>query len=219
MNAQKESTKRIIDVSHPDESTPSQTSKAIIVKNGPILKDPMVVEKNDQSDIKSPLTGKSSLRNKLQPTAEQDKTQETAEDTKPVIEAKPVEAEAKPEVEEKKPEPEAKTEAPAEASPESDSITDTPLNRPGDSVNDATNDKDDTEDKEAAARETALQKLTESREYFLPINSVEKLRSKRVAILGTALSILLIVVWIDIALDAGLLTLGSVHSVTHFFSS
>jgi hypothetical protein len=93
------------------------------------------------------------------------------------------------------------------------------LNRPGDSVNDATNDKDDTEDKEAAARETALQKLTESREYFLPINSVEKLRSKRVAILGTALSILLIVVWIDIALDAGLLTLGSVHSVTHFFSS
>lgn len=70
-----------------------------------------------------------------------------------------------------------------------------------------------------AEHDTAIQKLVDSKKYELPINAVEKRRSKRVVILGLVLSILLLLAWADIALDAGIVHISGVKPVTHFFSN
>lgn len=70
-----------------------------------------------------------------------------------------------------------------------------------------------------AAQLAELEKLIESKKYFLPINTVERRRDAKRAILLMVLVILFALIWLDLALDAGLLKLGHVHSLTHFFSS
>jgi len=70
-----------------------------------------------------------------------------------------------------------------------------------------------------AAQLAELEKLVESKKYFLPINSVERRRDAKRAILLLVLVILFALIWLDLALDAGLLRLGHIHSLTHFFSS
>jgi hypothetical protein len=67
-------------------------------------------------------------------------------------------------------------------------------------------------DKQAAA-------LVASGEYFLPISTVEKRRSRNFVASGVILSVLLLVLWVDIALDAGIIDLGGLKPLTHFFSS
>lgn len=74
------------------------------------------------------------------------------------------------------------------------------------------------EDKEAK-HQALIEKLADSKKYYLPINMVEKRRSKHVAIAGIILSLLLIVAWADIALDAGLIHVNGIKPVTHFFSN
>jgi hypothetical protein len=63
-----------------------------------------------------------------------------------------------------------------------------------------------------------LRRMIEDEEYFLPINAVEERRSRRSALLGLLLIVLLAVAWYNIALDAGLLpnTYNLPH--TQFFS-
>ncbi len=77
----------------------------------------------------------------------------------------------------------------------------------------------DAQAAERAKHDAAIQKLIDSRKYELPINATEKSKSKHFVALGVILTILLVVVWADIALDAGLIHLGGLHSVTHFFSN
>lgn len=65
----------------------------------------------------------------------------------------------------------------------------------------------------------AVQKLVDSKEYFLPIKTQEQRRTTRNVIFGILLSIILIAAWVDIALDAGLIHLNGVHALTHIFSN
>jgi hypothetical protein len=64
-----------------------------------------------------------------------------------------------------------------------------------------------------------IQKLIDSRKYELPINAVEKRKTKRFVVLGVFLAILLALAWADIALDAGLVKVSGIKPVTHFFSN
>lgn len=50
-----------------------------------------------------------------------------------------------------------------------------------------------------------LQKMIEEEEYFLPIKTVEERRSRKVAIFGILLIVVLALAWYNTALDAGLL--------------
>jgi len=61
--------KRIIDVEHPGKSAPSPNSKAVIITNRPILKDPMVVTEENavENSDKAALTKKSESDNKVTP--------------------------------------------------------------------------------------------------------------------------------------------------------
>jgi hypothetical protein len=80
------------------------------------------------------------------------------------------------------------------------------------------------EDVEAEAKaeiehDAAIEKLIDEKKHFLPINSVEKRKTKRFILLGVLLSIVLAAAWVDIALDAGLIQLDNIKPVTHFFSN
>jgi hypothetical protein len=61
-------------------------------------------------------------------------------------------------------------------------------------------------DTELARKHAArLQKMIEEEEYFLPIKTVEERRSRKVAIFGILLILVLAAAWYNTALDAGLL--------------
>ncbi|HVC36497.1 MAG TPA: hypothetical protein VNE40_03610 [Candidatus Dormibacteraeota bacterium] len=73
------------------------------------------------------------------------------------------------------------------------------------------------ENKAAAEHREAVQKLVNSQQYFLPINSVEKRRTKQHIVIGLILAVVLGAAWVDMALDAQLIHLGNLQSLTHFF--
>jgi hypothetical protein len=58
------------------------------------------------------------------------------------------------------------------------------------------------------------QKAIEKGEYFLPITTAETRRMRREIVLATLLIIVLIVVWLDIMLDAGIISIGGVNAFT-----
>lgn len=74
-------------------------------------------------------------------------------------------------------------------------------------------------DQKQAQHDEEIRKLSDSKKYYLPINAVEKRRSKHFVILGVVVSILLALLWIDIALDAAIIKIPAVKPVTHFFSN
>ncbi len=75
---------------------------------------------------------------------------------------------------------------------------------------------DAAEAEKQAAHDTEIQKLVDEKKYFLPINTIEKRKTKRFVLLGIILSLILALAWVDIALDAGLIQLGGIKPVTHF---
>lgn len=164
----------------------------------------------------------------------------SAEDVTEVVEAATpepvVEAKEKSKTETAEAEPEPKTEAKGEkpeevadeaTEPEADSSEPDDANT--DSGKPATDKSDKVEPTDPDAKtetekakqeaDAALQKLIESKKYFLPINALEKRRSKQFVALGIFLSLILIIAWADIALDAGLLHINNIKPITHFFSS
>lgn len=74
-------------------------------------------------------------------------------------------------------------------------------------------------EEEIAAHTAAIQKLAESREYYLPINSLESRKTRRFVLLGAVLILVLGAAWVDVALDAGLVQLSGVKPLTHFFTN
>jgi hypothetical protein len=190
--------KAIADIAHPGTTAPSDTSKPIITHR-PVMQDPMVVGKQGES-----------------PKTEEPIVKRTGElKVEPPKPAEP--AESKPS--EEKPVPDSVAETETDARPESDDA-DTPApDQPSeDSVKNAKKIDPDAEAAAEAAASAKLQSVIDSKKYFLPINAVEHRKSKRFVILGILLAIVLALAWIDVALDAGIIDLGNVKPVTHFFS-
>ena len=179
----------ISDVEEPGKSAASATSKPVIVTNRPLIKDPMVVEEADDAPAKEVLPSKkTSTKPKLQPL-------------KPTAD--------KPDTEQPEPvaEPASKTEA-----SEQKAAAPNPNSKQKPSENDEKN-----AEKRKAEHDTNLQKIVDAKTYYLPINAVEKRKTKRFVLLGVLLSILLIMLWIDIALDAGLIQIDGITPITSFF--
>ena len=76
----------------------------------------------------------------------------------------------------------------------------------------------DEETEVARARAIRLQKLIDEEEFFLPIETLEERRSRRVAIFGLLLIIVLAAAWYDVALDASLLPNSFNVPHTSFFT-
>lgn len=271
--SKKKDTKKIVDVAHPGKSPPSGNSKSVIVRHGPMIKDPMVVEGETETapaetEKVSVKTGEAVIAPLADSESAKDSKSKKAKDTK-LADEKPEEVPEIKEEDDKKtiavlaeeaavkeeetkevetgkpadlPVPEVPAETPAEEpAPEAAKTPEeTEEPEPSDPAEESTAEKQDdkadigTDEKatsqsvtEADAEELAakekhdaeIQKLIDSRTYSLPIKTVEQRRSKRVVILGVLLSLVLIAAWINIALDAGLIEIGGVKPVTHFFSN
>lgn len=239
----KSAAKRITDVAHPGKSPASATSKPVIVTNRPILQDPMVVESIDGDDkptlAPSGTTIQPLTAPEVPPTKKQDTKKDTEADEKPEPDTKDpllddpdseqddtktnskldeiaatktiaeLDAEAKA----------VKQDKPEETSSQTDKIEDSTEQKDQDAASKKNDDGLEDEvakAEEAAKKDASLQSLVESKQYFLPINTVEKRRSKRVVIGGILLSLVLAIVWVDVALDAGLIgSSGLPH--THYF--
>lgn len=233
---------KVFDVAHPGKSKPSATSRPIIVSNRPILQDPMVSstipsDVASAEDKPSPATVKVTI--KPLETAEEPKAEKTDRSDKTIAE---LAAEAEngatkstdtaPKKEDDKPaEADPKASETAESTPEADAKS-SEASKPDDEASTTETKSDDTQPtedskdaKQTAELEAAAKKreeingLVESRDYFLPINAVERHRSKVVAIFGLVLILALGALLVDLLLDVGFIRLGGVHSLTHFFSS
>lgn len=194
----KPAAKPIIDIAHPGKSAPSATSKPVIVTNRAILKDPMMADQGNQEpdlpdkEAAPTLAPSRSGRPNLKPTAV---ASEDTSATEPSSDPTP---------------------EPAKLSPAEDAATadDDEATAAG-----QTEQQLAAEDEAHAKHEAEIQKLIDAKQYFLPINAVEKRRSKRVVLLGVIVSLLLALAWADIALDAGLIQINGVKPATHFFSN
>jgi hypothetical protein len=225
--------KPISDVAHPGKSAPSDTSKAVIVNNRPILRDPMMAEESapavehtkNIADLAKEALARRQSAPKLAPTSEPETESESESEPAPA-KPKPEKPKAELKLEPTPPESEPKEPKKADDKPAKDS-EDAQADEAAESETDPETETDsdskpapDPEgDAENIKREAALEELVDGKKYFLPINSVERRRSKRIVIGGVLLSLILIVAWVDIALDASLIQLGGLKSVTHFFST
>lgn len=240
-------TKPIADVAHPGKTPPPETSRPIITKHA-VLKDPMVVAEESAApsapaaasaaapesvassdapvlpDDKKPAKAAGGEL-KLQPLssspAGEPSTASLDVSTASVSEKTP--ASALPEL---SPEPSAgppDDEKPAEAAVAAAEPATEDTSDAGEAS--GSSDKPDPAQLEAAAaaqeaeRDAEIQKLIDSKKYYVPVNAVERRRSKRFVVLGIIFSLILAAAWLNIALDAGLIEIPGLKPITHFFSS
>jgi hypothetical protein len=94
-------------------------------------------------------------------------------------------------------------------------VDDSP-SQPEDSEKDAKDKKPQLQPGELTPEQ---QKAFDKGEYFLPIVTTETRRMRLEILLAAIFIIIILVVWLDIMLDAGLLHVSGVHPLTHFFKS
>lgn len=70
-----------------------------------------------------------------------------------------------------------------------------------------------------AAREAEQEKIIASKQYYLPVRALAKRRVNRRALALLVLVVIVAAVWLDLVLDAGIIRLGVIHPLTHFFGS
>ncbi len=226
----KTSIKPIVDVAPPGKSAPSPNSKSIILNNHPVLRDPMVVDDQsenlgtDESVPKGPKPfGGSSQEAKLQPlTAAPKESAAQTPQNEPAALTKSDNTNGQvQEKEEESNEPASPTQAEPLANP-GDREKLAPEGQKKDGADNPPTDSPEKLEEESAKQakhRAAIEKLVESKQYYLSINSVEKRRSRRFVALGVIFSLLLIAAWVDIALDAGLTSNAANLPHTHFFDN
>lgn len=196
----------IVDVQQPGQAAPSHTSRPVIVSNRPLLKDPMVVD-DDKAAAK--------------PSEQAEKPTETL----------PVASKPQLHPPETAPTPDNTPQPDAGSLPGDDTAVSPGESAPSENVASATNEPSAPEDpknlakqaEQAAAakvqHDAAVQQLVDSKQYELPITTPQQRQNQRVVVLGVVLAAVLILIWLDIALDAGIIKLGGLHAPTHFFSN
>lgn len=145
--------------------------------------------------IKDPMVVEEEQKDAVEPVATTKKTS-----TKPKLQ--PLESSPKPEEE-------------TQTNSAEDTADNGPEKKP--TKNKSAEDDEKAEAQRKLERESNLQKIVDAKTYYLPINAVEKRKTKRFVILGVLLSILLIMVWINIALDAELVQIDGITPVTNLF--
>ena len=204
MNKSKpKSTATIIDVARPNETAPSDTSVPVIVNNRPLLRDPMMA--NESQSIDKPATETP----ELSPTATKINIQPLGYKEDEVVNT-----------EDKGKESDKVELVPAEeVVPSTQDQSENLISVENQAETKTEEEKNVIESEEQAKYDADLQELVVSKKYYLPINTVQKRRTKRFVAIGVGVTILLVVIWIDIALDAGLIKIGGLKALTHIFST
>jgi hypothetical protein len=212
--------KPIADVSPADSVASSATSKSIIITNHPVMKDPMVLPDKVVGTDSTPANTAVRLPTKitLQPIHAN-----VVPDTPSVFD-KVAEPTAPPEgaSNEASDQPGAAVRQPPQGA---DDATQTTTQT--DDYHDGLNEQPISQESDAKllelnseaeiAKRASLDALIASKKYFLRINASEKRRSQQSLIIGIILVSILGAAWINIALDAGIIELGNLKPITHFF--
>lgn len=72
-------------------------------------------------------------------------------------------------------------------------------------------------DEVEAARDAEEEQIINSKRFYLPITNVEARRGLTRSLVVLFLVIVLTAVWLDVVLDAGIVHVGNLHALTHFF--
>lgn len=213
---------KVFDVAAPGKTVADASAKPVIVTNRTVVKDPMVTpitaEAPETAGTDMPAEpaaeGISSGKMRIEPLHADVKSEKPAETDEPQAETQPETIPSEPEPET----PETPAEAPVtdEAAPAevaSDTAKDE-TEKDEDELDDLPSDEaKQTADKAAAARAKAEEErqakaeaLINNKQYFVPINAVKKRRSART--IGLILLVIVVLLGLLVALDAGLLKLG-----------
>ncbi len=240
----KSSAPKAFDVIAPGKVAPSPTSRPIIVTNRPIIKDPMAPSEAVRPVQAAPSSNPevaSHVGKAIAPTVppaavvQEDKAEEgmfqpqpAASDDVPAValaavaskedgHASSVQATAEKEV--AAPSAQVNTSVPAPAdSIADDDKKDSSIDRPqpGDV---AAAEKASASEKAAAAERDEEEKIIVSEQYYLPIADGGRRRGLQRAMLTLLFVIILGLVWLDVAMDAGILHIHGLQPLTHFFSA
>lgn len=203
---------KVFDVSRPGKSMPSSNSRPVIVTHKPNVSDPMVSPQNQGSDAKNTET----------PSAAEGTEMVMAAPKKSRIEPLHADVVAEDEMPEEVPQEDtansSSSDEPAEDKEASSREKDTSKETSGDVTDEisdmaaeATSKKEalsEAAKKEAEAIKTQqeVESLVNNKQYFVPINSVQKRRSMKLVVI--LLVLLVVVLGVLAALDAGLLDIG-----------
>lgn len=208
----------ITDIAHPGTTKPSDNSKNVIVNNRATLKDPMVagstrpeiIPEKEASDTDSTKQVKAESPT-IKPLNLPDENTGDAPEAEPVAQDTSNENDI---ISNKADEPEVAGESVYDLVPES--------SKTGDEQSaDAAQKILEAEAEKKAAHDAEIQKLVDSKDYYLDINvsHAQKKQTKKFIIIGAVLGVVLLLAWLDIALDASIIHIGGLKSLTHFFSS
>ncbi len=212
--------KKVNDISKPS-ATP--TSRPIIVTHSPVMKDPTLVnnqtgdpEFDGGQDEKLMPQHEVNIKppEDLAKEPEKDEAAEESSAEKINVTVKKNEAEPPAEAEEQpKPLPkEDEKEPDSGASQKEDNPEKAQIDQ------DAELKKQELAAQEAKAiHDAEIDQLVSEEKYFLPVNRVEK-RRQHFVVIGAIIAILLAVAWLDVALDAGLISNTFHLPHTNFFS-
>lgn len=221
--------KRVFDVAKPSTTPASPTSKPLIIAHGPIMHDSTIIEQNENGEDKpeeqTNIAITSSHSVKIEPLNEieadkHDEESTPSEDANVVPDDKTlVQTKSEEQPPEPKPEPEDKLDNEVD-----EPKADTPTAKPAEETTSASTKTEEDpkkleeEQRLLAEKEAKINGLVESGKYFLPINMLEKRKNQRIVIIGIFICIILAIAWVDVALDAGLIS-NSLHLPhTHFFA-
>ena len=216
--------KKIVDIAHPGTSAPATNSKSVIITHHPAMQDPMVTSDVEAAPESMPIAAPAA-KVVLKPLADSEllvpipaAVEEPAAEPTQAVDSEDV--------------PHSAADAPAPVTP--DTTVPSPVMKPDKEVSPpiASGSSDaklgtkeiQTESEAAAAedaeakRKAELAVMIENKKFYLPINSSESQRTKEFVASGIVLSILLGLIWIDIALDAGIIHLSGIKALTHFFN-
>lgn len=227
---------KVFDISKPGKSTAAATARPVIVSNRPIMQDPMVAPSAPSAPDLPNSSSATSVKVNIKPLSEpvedsnapeaeaaKNEAAKPDEPTEPSESVETVETSAEPVANEKAEESKAADQvepAPEETKPAEKTAVPDDAPSPDTAGLDQTKDEKAAAELEAAAKqEEEIHKLVESKEYFLPINSVEKRRSKITGTVGFVVIVLLALLLINIMLDVGTLTIPGVKPLTNLFGA
>ena len=209
--------KKIFDISVAPTTSLAPGSKTMIVGHGPVMQHPPS-EETPESEAKAPEVVQGVVHElKLVPPSEgalmnqaQTQPETSAMDlSKTVKEEKVAQVEMVADVPEIQAQPAEPLASKANAVVEPGSIASTPEEKV----------KQDQATEEAmVAHQAEVIELATNQTLFLPINTVEKRRNKRVAIIGIVVCVILALALVDVALDAGLISNGLNLPHSHIFT-
>lgn len=216
--------KKIADINKPSTFPPSPNSRSIIISHGSIVNDDTI--KNNQEDSNTnglDLMSLASRQKVIEPlivtSINQDKVKKRPKTEEDKL-LKPASAlEKKPEIDNKDKINESEARA-SKSYPEDKSPTDTKV-----AIDNNTKSEEEQkqllleqEAKELIEHETSISKLIEDRTYYLELNKeLRKHNNKQFIIIGIIVCLLLALVWLDIALDSGIISNNFNLPHTNFF--